>query len=98
MATELIAAVTAAAVSASINLAGGEQMQVATDGTANLTGGESVVLEYSVDAGSTWLRVRDSEFNGVVLNAGTNRATVNGPGTFRLSKTATSAAVGVWRD
>lgn len=91
MATEAIASTKAQADSATISIASGASIQVTAD--AKLVGDEKVLLLHAPD-GTNF--VPCDTFNGaVVLDAGINRRQVNGPGDFRLRKTATGAAKSV---
>ena len=97
MSTQTIATGTASRVSGSaITLLAGESIQVAA--SAALAGDERVYLLHSVDSGSSFQKVADDRYNGVVLNKDINRTSVNGPGTFKLGITDTASPTIVYYD
>lgn len=96
MSTEAIAATTDAATSGSIVVPSGSSIQVFTGNGLTALGTEAVRLERS--DGSNWYPVIDQGKRGVVLSPTIKSQTVNGPGTFRLVKTATVDSVAVFYD
>ena len=96
MTTETIATGTSARLGGAISLADGDTIQVAA--SAALVGDERVYLLFSVDGGTTYQKVADDTYNGVVLNKDINRNSVSGPGTFKLGITDTESATIVYYD
>jgi len=96
MSTTAISSQTATANSSAIALGAGETIQVFTD--LPLGDNEDVSLQRSYDSGTTWVKVIDSQYRGLVLTSRIESQSVSGPGTFRLVKSATATATAVYYD
>ena len=96
MTTTAIPATTAIAHSALISLVSGQSIQVFTP--SDLESGEKVTLERTFDSGATWIPVVDRGYRGVVLKDTVQSQLVNGPGEFRLRKSATAIPIAVYYD
>ncbi len=94
--TTVIASATAAADSSAITLVDGQSISVYC--VPKLIDAERVRLERSYDGGTTWVSVGDEEYSGTVLTKSVQSQTINGPGVFRLRKSATTSATVVYYD
>lgn len=88
---EAIASTAAQADSGDITIASGASIQVTTD--PRLNEGETVTLLHAPD-GTNFIPCSTPN-GGRVLDRGVQRQQVNGPGTFRLRKSATGTATSV---
>lgn len=94
-ATEYIAPTTTAFSGAKFTLADGETRAVFTD--TELGPGESVILEVEYTL-NNFRHVEDKDFRGLVLHDVVTFQWINGPGTFRLTKSPTANSVGVYTE
>lgn len=88
MATTAISSTANQADSATISIASGASIQVTSD--RKFKGDESVILLHAPD-GANFIPCNTGA-GCLILDAGAQRGTVNGPGDFRLRKSATAAA------
>jgi hypothetical protein len=86
MATTAISSTANQADSITITIASGASIQVTSD--RKLQGDESVILLHAPD-GANFIPCNTGKGCGI-LDAGSQRGTVNGPGDFRLRKSATA--------
>ena len=93
---EIISSQIAGASSSSFTLLDGDTAVISC--TPNLKSQEFVILEQTLDAGTSYTRVTGGEADGTVLDYKTNRQKVSGAGTYRVTKTSTSTATAVHKE
>ena len=88
-----IIATTDADTGSLISLAAGQSIQV--HASKRLDKGERIHVDQTADDGATWQELVDKDAKGILLDFRTTRASLTGPGSFRLRKTETDDAVAV---
>ena len=91
MATSAIASTTNQADSTTITIASGASIQITSD--RKFKGDESVILLHAPDGAN--FEPCNTGNGCVILDAGAQRGTINGPGDFRLRKSATAGAAAI---
>jgi len=65
--------------------------------TAQLTGADTIALQYLAHDGTTWLDARDQAFAGAVnFSTTVNMLQIDGAGVYRFNRPSIAASVGIF--